>query len=125
MSIYCSIFGMDEHTHRCQRIKKIGPKLYQYDDTKPCTCGTSPILYQGSHVFPSNKDKRGGDIGFAAIPRHITRNRKNNGPENGIWHPWLRFHIYGGVEDSVILTRAQVVKLRDALNIWIERSILP
>jgi len=124
VSIYCSVFGLDEHKPRCARIKKLGPKLYQEDDTKPCTCGVSPIKYQGSHVLPSNKDERGGDLGFAAIPSHITRNRKDNGAENG-WLPWLRFHLNGGYQDSLILTRKQVTELRDCLNVWMDKSAPP
>lgn len=119
MSIFCSEFGLDEHKTRCARLRKLGPKEYEQDDSKPCTCGVSPILYQGSHVLPSNKDKRGGDLGFASIPPHIPRNGKDNGRKP---HPWLRFHLDGGFQNSLILTRAQVLKLRDALTEWLERQ---
>lgn len=119
MSIYCSEFGLDEHKPRCAQMRNIGSGAYEWDNSKPCTCGVSPILYQGSHVLPSKNDKRGGDFGFASIPPHITRNGKDNGRKP---HPWLRFHLRGGFQDSLIITRAQVLKLRDALNDWLERN---
>jgi hypothetical protein len=121
MSIYCSAFGFDEHKPRCAKMRKIGVKEYLLNDSKPCTCGISPILYQGSHVLPSDKDKRGGDIGFASIPPHITRNGKDNRTKEHL-HPWLRFHLNDGFQDSLVLTRKQVIAMRDALNDWIERS---
>ena len=123
MSIYCSIFGFpSEHSPRCKRIRKIRAKVYEQDDSKPCTCGECPIQYQGSHVLPSNRDKRDGDFGIAAIPSHITRNGRDDKPENGKWYPWLRVHLSDGHEDAVILTKKQVEKLRDALIDWLKRT---
>lgn len=119
MSIYCSEFGLDEHRRSCKRIKKIGSMMYEQDDSKPCTCGITCIRYQGSHVLPSNKDERRGDIGFASIPPHITRNGKDNGKRP---HPFMRFHLHDGYQDSVVLNRAQVKKLHAALSEWLQRT---
>lgn len=120
MSIYCSIFDFGfEHSPRCKRIKKIRPKEYEQDDSKPCTCGSCPIEYLGSHIFPTARDNRDGCFGLAAIPSHITRDGKDDRPE-GKWHPWLRVSLRE--KDTAILTRKQVEKLRDALTGWLERS---
>lgn len=119
MSVYCSIFGFGyEHSTRCKRVKKIRRKVYQQDDSQPCTCGSCPIQYQGSYVLPSNRDKRDGGFGIAAIPSHITRNGRDT-PEDGKWRPWLRVHLSN---ETVILTAKQVEKLRDALNDWMENA---
>lgn len=126
MSIYCSIFGFgDEHTTRCKRLKRIGKGVYEQDDSKPCTCGSAPIAYDHSGVLPSEKDKRGGIFGIAAIPGHINRKGRPALSENfHPWWPYLRVSMFDA-EDSVILTRKQVEKLRDALNDWLERASRP
>ena len=118
MSIYQSIFGLgDEHKPRCLRIKKIEVGVYQQDDSKPCTCGSCPLKYEGSHILPSQLSKREGDFGFAGIPGHITRNGRDNGKKR--WWPWLRFHLN---RNTVILTKKQVGQLRDALNVWLNEQ---
>jgi hypothetical protein len=96
--------------------------VYEQDDSKPCTCGSSPIQFQHSGVLPSDNDKRGGIFGIAAIPDHITRDGRDDRPEKGKWHPWLRVSMFE-VEDSIILTRKQVEELRDALSDWLNRTI--
>jgi hypothetical protein len=101
VSIYCSLLGFPQE-------RELGP-----------------LKYQGSHVLPNDKDKRAGDFGIAAIPRFITRDGRDNKPEDDMWHPWLRVHIFDGHQGSVILTRKQVERLRDALNNWLERTPPP
>lgn len=125
MSIYCSIFDFGfDHTPRCKRVRKMRHKVYEQDDSKPCTCGSSPIQYLGSHVFPTDKDKRVGVFGLAAIPSHITRNGKDNGPECNGWHPWLRISldIDKNSHGAIVITRKQAEKLRDALSNFIDRK---
>jgi hypothetical protein len=123
MSIYCSIFDFgSEHKPRCRRVIKIGRGYIERNDALECTCGNCPIIYQGSHVLPSNKDERGGEFGISAIPDHITRNGRRGNPKDGEWYPWLRVHLDGGGRDTVILNKKQVVELRDALNEWIARA---
>lgn len=123
MSIYCSIFDFGhEHKPRCKRMRKLRAGVYERDDSIPCTCGDSPIRYQGSHVLPSAKDERGGIFGIAAIPNHITRDGRDDRPENGKWYPWLRVSLDEAPKSAVILTRAQVKELRDSLNHWLQKS---
>lgn len=123
MSIYCSIFDFGyEHPPRCERITKIGKQMYREDDSKPCTCGSCPLVYQGSNRLPSNRDKRGGAFALAAIPSHITRDGRDNRPEGGPWQPWLRVSLHADSNDTVIFTRKQAEKLRDALSEWLHRS---
>lgn len=120
MSIYCSIFGFgDEHGRKCRRIKKVSNGVYEQDDSKPCTCESCPIEYQGSHVFPSKSDKHDGDFGFAAIPYHITRDGRDNRPEKGEWAPWLRVHMN---RETVVITKKQAKEFRDALTDWLTRA---
>lgn len=122
MSIYCSTFDFGfDHSTRCKRVRKTGKNMYEQDNSKPCTCGSSPIKYQHSAVLPSAKDERGGVFGLAAIPSHITRDGRDDRPENGKWYPWLRVSMFEA-ENTIILTRKQVEKLRDALNLWLENS---
>ena len=121
MSIYCTSLAIgDEHLPRCSRMKKIGRKFYSYDESKPCTCGESPILYLGSHVLPTILDKRGGSLHLAFIPGHITRGGRDDKPEGGNPYPWLRVSMFGAKNDSLILTRKQAEKLLDALNKWLK-----
>ena len=125
MSIYCSIFDFDsEHSKKCARMSKHKSirGVWDYDESKPCTCGTAPILYQGSHILPSNKDQRKGDIGIAAIPDHITRDGRDDHPEEGKWYPWLRVHLWGGFQDSLVLDYKQVAAFHAALGNWLERA---
>jgi hypothetical protein len=123
MSIYCSIFDIGgEHKLSCARIRKIRHKEYQEDASKPCTCGVSPIRYKGSHVLPAATDERGGVLSLAAIPNHITRDGRDDRPENGKCYPWLRVSMYETETDSVVLTRAQAKRLRDALSEWLDSA---
>jgi hypothetical protein len=120
MSIYSTIFDIGgEHSPRCARMEKLKSKVYRVDDSKQCTCGASPIVYQGSHILPSNRDERGGCVMLAGIRGHITRNGKDDGPENE-WHPWLRLSVFDLGSDSVLLTRKQAEKLRRVLTEWLE-----
>lgn len=122
MSIYCTIFDIgDEHTTKCKRLKRIGKGIYEQDDSKPCTCGNSPIAYQHSGVLPSNKDKRGGVFMLAAIPDHITRDGRDDKPPRGKWYPWLRIDFHAE-DTSMVITRQQAEKLRDSLNLWLKRA---
>lgn len=123
MSIYCTTFDVGaDHSNKCARVRKIRRNVYQQDDSKPCTCGASPLRYQGSHILPSDTDERGGVLMLGAIPPHITRYGRDDAPEDGRWYPWLRVSLFAGENDSVLLTRNQVEKLRDALNEWLNKT---
>lgn len=116
MSIYCTTFDLGlEHSLRCKRLRRVG-REYRQDDSKPCTCGSCPIKYQGSHILPSDRDERGGHFDLGAIPSHITRNGRDDAPE-GRWHSWLRLSVN---DETIILTSKQVSGLRDALDLWLD-----
>lgn len=96
MSIYASIGGVDED-------EECGP----------------PWLYQGSHILPREDDPRGGDVGFALIPSHITRDGRDDQPEDGAPWPWLRLHLYvPGDDPCVLIDPAQALHLAQALTAW-------
>lgn len=122
MSIYGTIFDLgNDHARRCQRVRRIKTGLYAQDDSKPCSCGASPVIYEGSHVLPSKRSKRGGTISLGAIPSCITRDGRDDAPE-GNWWPWLRLSVDGVGEetDTVLLTADQVEQLRNALTCWLD-----
>lgn len=60
---------------------------WRYDGDRPCSCLCGPIIYQGSHVLPSNEDRRGGSLGFGEIAGDITRDGRDDGPEDED-QPW-------------------------------------
>lgn len=121
MSIYCSIFDLGyDHKSRCARIERTGRNEFRVHEKRPCTCGSSPIVYKGSHVLPGKKDVCGGFLGLAAIPGHISsKGRKAQSEDFLPWHPWLRVSTE---RDDFVLTRKQVERLRDALNDWLKKA---
>lgn len=122
MSIFCSIFDIGfEHKNTCARMRRIGRKAFIYDESKPCTCGSCPIVYRHSGVFPRASDERSGHVDLAAIPTHITRDGKDDG-EGGYWHPWLRFGVNN---NTVLLTLRQAETLRNALTQWLDKARQP
>lgn len=86
------------------------------DDEEPCG---PPWIYQGSHILPADDDPRGGEIGLALIPSYITRDGRDDQPEDGKPWPWLRMSIVDsdGIND-VILTPAQARHLAEQLAGW-------
>lgn len=102
---------------------------------KPCTCGNpGPIIYQGSHVNPDDADPRGGSVDVAAIPNFlhpkVRQARCQTGGEDMRFPvEFLRLSVsedpttyHYGQEGyaTVVLDRAQVQKMRDALTNWLE-----
>ena len=94
----------------------------------------APIVYEGSHVLPSDNDRRGGSVEVAAIPHHITRDGRDDASE-GALKDWLRLSVdsldsiktykdapyVSGGSATVVLTRNQVERLRDTLTAWLGR----
>lgn len=139
MSIYGSwlILSDDEHEDGCAVYVETSPGVLDWSG-KPCDCGTprSPLVYEGSHVLPSDTDRRGGSVDVAAIPDHIDRDDRPELPE-GTLKDWLRLSVDS--DDShterngkpyvpagraaVILTRAHVAELRDTLTAWLDREV--
>ena len=108
MSIYCSFGGIDDERDRPRSRKK-------------------PIRYQGSHVLPSNKDERRGRLSLAYIPPHVRRGKRRRAEDAPFW-PWLRIGVVEGEIEfggTVILTYAQVKKLRDDLDWWLASAAQP
>lgn len=123
MSIYMSTFGLGyEHKPRCAKMRRLSKGVYEESFSETCTCGSSPIEYQGSHILPSGRDKRQGSFGLGAIPPHITRNGRDDAPDDGKLKPWLRVSLDGVKGRTCILDRKQVEELRDYLSRWLRES---
>lgn len=81
-----------------------------------------PYAYRGSHILPHEDDPRvDADmaVSLAQIPSHITRDGRDDQPEDGAPWPWLRLSV--GMEDQV-LDRSQVTELHAALGTWLEQT---
>lgn len=94
----------------------------EYDDDDP------PIIYQGSHVLPSDDDPRGGVLMFAQIPGWIERDGRDKPDDESQPHPWLRLDLIespktdGGSDPghaTVVLDRKQAEQVRDYLADWL------
>lgn len=136
MSIYATWLSLDEHHEEgCAVWVETSPSCFEFGE-EPCDCGlpNAPLVYQGSHVLPDEKDRRGGSLDVAAIPSFIKRDGRDQG-ENQLWD-WLRISV--GSEDSdtmhegapyiqggyatVVLNRPLVEALHETLGIWLERE---
>jgi hypothetical protein len=90
-------------------------------------CGDPPrpIRYQRSHILPSLDDDRAGHFDLALIPGFITRDGRDDGPEDNdqCW-PYLRVSL-SEVDDTADVTAVldvdQVAYLRDQLDVWLNR----
>jgi hypothetical protein len=131
MSIYASwlTLGDGEHEDGCAIYVEDPPGSNCFEFSgEPCDCGTprAPIVYEGSHVLPSNTDRRAGYIDVAGIPDHIVREGREDGRE-GVPKDWLRLSV-GSVPSTtmygaaLVLDRALVMELRDTLTAWLERE---
>lgn len=81
-----------------------------------------PYRYDGSHVLPHEDGPRvDADlaVSLAQIPSHITRDGRDDQPEDGTPWPWLRLSV--GMEDA-LLHRPQVAELHAALGGWLEQT---
>ncbi|MFD8899848.1 hypothetical protein [Streptomyces ardesiacus] len=81
-----------------------------------------PYAYQGSHILPSTDDPRVEadlTVALAQVPSHITRDGRDDQPEDGAPWPWLRLSV--GMEDQV-LDRGQVAAVYEALGAWLRRT---
>ena len=97
MSIYGSWFDLDEDLPGVQ----------------------APIIYQASHIMPSDDDPRGGSVDVAGIGGFITRDGRALCDDYGrlVW-PWLRLSVN---DETVILDRAQVAGMHEKLGEWLDR----
>jgi hypothetical protein len=89
----------------------------------------APWVYRGSHVTPAEDDPRDGSIGLALIPSHISRDGRDDQPEDGAPWPWLRFSAEGRAANEgdvdLILNPAQARHLAKQLNTWADRADPP
>lgn len=84
--------------------------------------GNPPYTYQRSHVLPSQDGPRVDSdmaVSLAQVPSHITRDGRDDQPEDGAPWPWLRLSV--GVEDQV-LDRDQAADLHVALGAWLRQT---
>lgn len=80
-----------------------------------------PYAYQGSHVLPDHDDRRddGEVLQLAEVPSHITRDGRDDQPEDGAPWPWLRLSLYA---EDLVLNREQAAALHEALGAWLART---
>lgn len=142
MSIYGSTWdtSADDHAEDCarwlecacpdalaHRLGRIGDgRHWLYFDAATCTCLCGPIAYQGSHVLPATDDKRGGTFGFGEIAGFITRDGRDDGPEDED-EPWPFLRVTMRAEDAedcqdVVLDRPLVLSLAIYLSEWLART---
>lgn len=78
----------------------------------------APLVYRGSHVLPSGRDPRGGYVHVSAIPDHVQREGRR--PPYDYLRLSVSEDVVGDNDATVVLTRRQVVELRDVLTTWLE-----
>lgn len=82
-----------------------------------------PWIYQGSHILPSMDDPRGGSVGLAEVPSHITRDGRDDQPEDGRPWPWLRLSVVeDGVVIDVVINPVQARHLAAQLVAWADST---
>ena len=98
------------------------PGLGNLPDGDDPTIG-QPWRYLGSHILPAEEDPRGGTIGLALIPSHITRDGRDEQPDDGAPWPWLRLSLANcGDDPAVILNPAQARHLAQRLIDWADTT---
>jgi hypothetical protein len=123
VSIYATWLALsdDEHEESCAVYVETRPDsgIFEFSG-EPCDCGLpgAPIVYQGSHVLPSDDDARGGSVDVAAIPSFIVRDGRDDAQGEGL-KDWLRLSVDAD-GDAVVLTRRHVRLLRDTLTEWLD-----
>lgn len=78
-----------------------------------------PYAYQGSHVLPGEDDRRDGVVQLAEVPSHITRDGRDDQPEDGAPWPWLRLSVN---EADAVLGRNQARQMHEVLGAWLEQT---
>lgn len=86
----------------------------------------APWQYDGSHILPAQDGPRHGVIGLAEIPSHITRDHRDDQPEDGTPWPWLRLSVdVDNGHAAAILDPAQARFLAEQLAVWADRADPP
>lgn len=127
MSIYGSLPAPsdDEHVDGCACYVETEPSVFEAND-HDCDCGQpdAPLVYQGSHVLPSETDERGGFVDIASIAAGVRYWRDNpdatiDTEPDGLVEPFLRFGVNEG---TVVLTRRHVEEIVGTLTEWLAVS---
>lgn len=119
MSVWATFWSADdEHARACAVWESISDHAVKIGNG-PCTCRLrdAPIAYQGSHVLPDEDDQRGGYVGLALVPSHITRDGRDDQPDDGQPYPFVRLSV--GQEDAV-LDEQQAAAMHQALGEWLK-----
>lgn len=118
MSIWATFWSAagDNHTDKCAVWVQRDGLLEK--SNKPCSCGQpgAPIVYQGSHILPDEEDRRGGYVSLSLVPSHITRDGRDDRPEEGTPYPWVRVSLE---TEDVILDEQQAAAMYRALGDWL------
>lgn len=77
-----------------------------------------PYAYQGSHILPSEEDLRDGTVQLAEVPSHITRDGRDDQPEDGAPWPWMRLSV--NQADAVLHAR-QVREVYESMGAWLQQ----
>ncbi|MFJ6239764.1 hypothetical protein ACIQH0_37555 [Streptomyces griseus] len=85
-----------------------------------------PWEYLGSHVLPADNDPRSGSIRLAEIPSHITRDGRDDQPEDGVPWPWARLSIdIGDDHATAVINPDQARHFAAQLNAWADSAQPP
>ncbi|MEV4672698.1 hypothetical protein AB0K34_13670 [Actinomadura sp. NPDC049382] len=145
MSIYSTWLTIDDNDHatHCAVYERmpagddwpdgavmVAGGIFYRRTEQACTCGNPPpLVYQGSHVNPSQDGPRGGGVDVAAIPNHCHPQVRGTLTDDGPPVEFVRLSVaedettYGGPQPGyaqVVLDRAQVERLRDTLTNWLD-----
>lgn len=80
--------------------------------------GNPPYAYQESHILPAEDSPRDGVVQLAEVPSHITRDGRDDRPEDGVPWPWLRLSVD---QADVVLDREQVREMWESMGAWLEQ----
>lgn len=122
MSIYGTILSLDDdHEPDCEIWAEVDGI---FEPAGECSCQLPwwPLVYEGSHVLPSDEDSpRGGWVEMACIPDHVHRDGRDDAVAREGRKPWLRLSVGedGGGDATVLVTEAQARRMWQALGEWL------
>ena len=127
MSIYASLDAPDElhHDAGCDAWEDLGEGVRVLtvlpQPIRPCSCTRAlvPLIYQGSHVLPSDADARGGNVDLSSISGHIRREGREPPPNDDQPYPYLRVGVN---QARVVLTRDQAALMHRSLGKWLRAT---
>lgn len=80
--------------------------------------------YHGAHVVPSETERTAASVDLALIPSHITRDGRDDQPEDERPWPWLRMETVTSAWDQgpVVVNPAQARDLARQLTEWADTA---